>query len=177
MADFEIQRNTRKCAATGRELRPGEWCISALVDEPSGTVRKDFSTEAWQTPPEGTVGWWKTKIEEPAQAKQKWAPSEVMTNYFTQLENDPSREDVRYILALLMVRRRIARVESTETGPDGSEMLTIHIARTDTSHQVRGVLPSDERAQEIQKQLAELLQTPGSVASAPASAGTAPSTA
>lgn len=166
MAEFEIQRNTRKCASTGRELKPGEWCISALVDEPGGTYRKDFATEAWQTPPEGTIGWWKCKIEEPAAAKQKWAPSDVMVSYFNQLENDPSREDVRFILALLMVRRRIARVESTETAKDGSELMTLHVSKTDSTHQVRGVLPSDERAREIQKQLSSLLQTPAGHAAA-----------
>ena len=62
MIDYEVQRCTRHCAATGRELQPGETFYSTLTAEGSQVVRHDYSVEAWQGPPEGVLGWWKSHM-------------------------------------------------------------------------------------------------------------------
>ena len=40
--DYEIQPNSRRCTATGRELQPGERFYSALVEEERRFVRRDI---------------------------------------------------------------------------------------------------------------------------------------
>ena len=54
MTDYQIQASSRRCAATGREIAPGERYYSVLLDQGSSFVRQDFSLEAWQGPPPGT---------------------------------------------------------------------------------------------------------------------------
>jgi len=56
MIDYEVQRCTRRCATTQRELQPGEIFYSTLVAEGAQVVRHDYSQEAWQGPPEGVLG-------------------------------------------------------------------------------------------------------------------------
>ncbi|MDX1946823.1 MAG: hypothetical protein SFU86_15585 [Pirellulaceae bacterium] len=168
MLDFEIQRCSRKCRVTGRELAQGEICYSALVAEGAEVVRRDFSAEAWTGPPEGSVGWWKTIVADPNAGRLQWAPNDVMQNYFDRLEADPTAADIRYVLALLMVRRRIARVERTEEDAAGQKTLVVFCPRTEREYRVPECLPSAERAAAIQQQLADLLQMQGSAA--PASA-------
>ena len=107
MVDFEVQRCTRHCAKTEREFRPGETFVSVLMAEGAEVVRYDYSLEAWDQPPENAVGWWKSVMPEPNAKKVNWAPNDVMLHYFETLESDASKADVRYVLALLMVRRRI----------------------------------------------------------------------
>ena len=51
MTDYQIQPNTRRCAVTGRELRPGERYYTALLETAGHFVRQDFSADAWQGPP------------------------------------------------------------------------------------------------------------------------------
>src|SRR5687767_197677 len=107
MLDFEVERCARRCAKTDREFQPGETYYSALVPRGSGVARLDFSAEAWEGPPEGSLGWWQARLPEPHGNKMHWAPNDVMLHYFEQLDGVADQADVRYVLALLMVRRRV----------------------------------------------------------------------
>jgi hypothetical protein len=161
MLDYEIHRCTRRCAATDRELAIGETCYSVLVPEGATVVRRDYSAEGWSEPPAAAIGWWKTTVTDPHAGRPHWAPNDVMLNYFERLLEDPASEDARYVLALLLVRRRVLRVEGHEKDDQGHETLLLHCGRNDTNYRVTEALPAPERAAAIQQQLAELLQTHG----------------
>src|SRR5687767_3210168 len=161
MIDYEIQRCSRRCAATDRELKSGEVCYSVLVPEGAAVVRRDYSSEAWQGPPENAIASWKSTLVDPHAGRLHWAPNDVMLNYFERLLEDPAAEDARYVLALLLVRRRIARVERSERDAAGREQLVIYCPRNEREYRVAEAMPSPERALEIQQQLAELLQAHG----------------
>jgi hypothetical protein len=159
--DFEIQRSTRRCAATDRPLEPGEVCYSVLEVHGADVIRKDFCRDAWTGPPENAFGWWQYRVPEPNARKLKLAPNDVLLELFDQLGEQPAGEDMRYVLALLLVRRRVFRAESlpdTKPAAIGDvEMLTVFCPRRDATYEVPVVMPSDERIKEIQQQLGELL--------------------
>lgn len=157
MVEYDIQRCTRRCQTTGRELPPGEVVYSVLVETDDIITRQDYSADAWQGPPENAVGWWKGMIAD-AGKRVHWAPHDVMLHYFEQLEGNPAKEDVRYVLALLLVRRRIVRVESTERDAAGVETLVVYSPRNEVEYRVKVVMPAAEREQAIQMELSELLQ-------------------
>ena len=157
MLDFEVQRCTRRCAKTERELRPGEPFFSVLVSEGSQVVRYDYCEEAWEAPPEGTIGFWKSQMPEPNATRINWAPNDVMLDYFQRLETDAAKQDVRYVLALLMIRRRVLRLEDTENVDPGGEVMVLYCSRNETEYKVAVVSPGQERIQEIQQELAQLL--------------------
>ena len=159
MLDYEIQRCSRRCSATDRELKDGETCYSVLMAEGGQVVRRDYSAESWQGPPEEAIGWWKSTVVDPNAGRPHWAPNDVMLNYFERLLEDPTAEDARYVLALLLVRRRVLRVERHERNPAGRDTLVLHCARNECDYRVTEMLPTPERAAAIQQQLAELLQT------------------
>ncbi len=167
MIDYDVQRCSRRCCATERELKDGESCFSVLVAEGGAVVRRDYSAEAWQGPPENAIGWWKTTIVDPNAGRPHWAPNDVMLNYFERLlgdpaaENRPAAEDARYVLALLLVRRRVLRVEGHEQDATGRPTLLLYCARNEAQYRVAEVMPSPERAAAIQQQLSDLLQTHG----------------
>ncbi len=159
MFEFDIQRCARRCAKTEREFRPGEIFHSVLVSEGAAVVRYDYSQEAWEQPPENAVGWWKCQMPEPNAKRVSWAPNDVMLHYLEELEGDPTRADVRYVLALLMVRRRIVRLEDTDTDEAGNEQLVLYCPKNETDYKVMVSDPSPERAAEIQNELNKLLYT------------------
>ena len=156
MVEYDIQRCTRKCAATSRELNPGETVYSVLVADGAEIVRRDYSAEGWSGPPEKSLGWWKSTVEGSGTRKLHWAPHEVILHYFEQLESDPTKADLRYVLALLMVRRRVVRQEATETA-EGREVAVLFCPKTEQEYRALVVMPSAERVQEIQNELAQLL--------------------
>ena len=65
---------------------------------------------------------------------------------------------MRYVLALLMVRRRVFRLEEGEPDQQEGEMLVVYCPRRETTYQVPVVVPDASRAEQIQDELAKLLE-------------------
>lgn len=160
MLDFEIQRCTRRCSLTDRELKPGETIYSAIVARGADVVRLDFAQDAWGEAPDGTIGWWRSQVPDASGKKMHWAPNDVMLHYFEQLAGQEEKQDVRYVLALLMVRRRILRLEENVKDEQGRDLLKLFCPRNETQYEVAAALPDEPRMLEIQTDLAQLLSAP-----------------
>jgi uncharacterized protein YbaR (Trm112 family) len=160
--DYEIQRCSRHCAATDRQLQPGEEFYSVLVADGAKLARYDYSVGAWQGPPEGAIGWWKSQVPRPDAKRVHWAPNDVMLQFFDELEQQPARQDMRYVLALLLVRRRVMRLEEETKESDGREMLVLYCPRREATYRLPVVMPDEARTNEIQRELTQLLFAQGS---------------
>lgn len=156
MVDFEVQRCTRRCAKTQRELQPGELFYSVLVSEGKDVIRYDYAADAWTGEPAQALGWWKSRIPEAHGARPHWALSDLMLQYFEELEGQPSKRDERYVMALLLLRRRIVRSEEIQRDASGKETLILFSPRNEREYQVEVVLPTRERIREIQDNLVRL---------------------
>ena len=157
MLDFEVQRFPRRCCKTDRQFAPGDTFYSALVAKGADVIRQDFSEQAWSGPPEGTIGWWKSQMPDVHASRMHWAPNDVILHYFEQLEGNAEKADMRYVLALLMIRRRIVRLEETETDDQHGELFVLYCPRNEREYRVPVVVPPEPRIGEIQNELAELL--------------------
>jgi hypothetical protein len=160
--DYDLERCSRRCAISGRELSPGEDFFSALVMSGRGAARIDYAAEAWSGPPEGALGWWKSRLPLPEEKPKKaWAPAELMLDLFDRLGEMPDRADARFVLALLLVRRRVLRIEESEHFGE-QERLLLSCPRRHAEYEVIAAAPDEERAHEIQAELETLLQTEAS---------------
>ena len=157
MFDFEVQRCSRHCAKTERTLQPGETYFTALMVEGADVVRYDYSPEAWDGPPAKAIGWWKSQIPTKDSKRLHWAPNDVMLDMFEQLEEEANQQDMRFVLALLLVRRRVFRLEETQIDEQNREQMVLYCPRRETTYEVFSVVPTEERQQEIQEELAKLL--------------------
>ena len=158
MMDYDVQRCTRRCEATNRELAEGETYYSVLVLDGADLQRHDYSTEAWQGPPaEGVVGWWKAQVPTRQAKHARMAPNEVLLELFQELQGQPAAQDMLYVLALLLVRRRVFRLEETQFDDQGREVMVLYCPRQEATYRVGVETPSEQRIAEIQNQLSELL--------------------
>jgi hypothetical protein len=115
--------------------------------------------------PAGAIGWWKSRIPEVTAKKVKLAPNDVLLQLFDKLVEPPGHEDMRYVLALLLIRRRVLRVETPldfstpVAGHDntGAEALVLYCPKRDLSYTVPVQMPTGERVDEIQQRLSEWL--------------------
>jgi hypothetical protein len=155
--DYEIQHAARLCQTTGRELAPGEVYYSALVESGAELTRQDFCVEAWQGPPPDSVGWWKSQRPEAGKRPSAGALNDLMLDLFDQCEHKPEQADMRYVLALLLVRRRVLRAEEDTQDAQGREILVLYCPRRDVTYQIAAVSPDDTRIQQIQDELTRLL--------------------
>ncbi|CAN5867907.1 hypothetical protein BH11PLA1_BH11PLA1_10630 [soil metagenome] len=149
---FSLGRSTRRCAATGRELAPGDACIAVLVDDESaaGARRLDFCPEAWERAtqrPRAMIAFWRTHVSDPGRKERaQLLDDDTLRDLFEQTDpaagmgslegtgdlsgagadagspsgNAERRAALRYVLALMMIRRRLLIV-------DGSSANVMHI--------------------------------------------------
>ncbi|MEE2706003.1 MAG: hypothetical protein VX988_03075 [Planctomycetota bacterium] len=155
--DFTVGRCTRRCSKTERELQPDEPFYSVLACEGVEVVRHDFCEQAWDGPPKDVLGWWKSQMPGKQTNRYNLAPNEILLHYFEELDQQPEKADVRYVMALLLIRRRVARLEESERTDDGSEQLALFCPRNEKNYSVRIAQVSAERRNEIQEELASLL--------------------
>lgn len=156
--DYEIQRCSRQCAATGHEFVPGEAFYSVLLADNAQWRRLDYCVDAWPGPPEKAVGWWKSQRADGASRRAHWAPNDVMLDFFDRLENQADGQDLRYVLSLLLVRRRVMTLEETERDAEGQATLVLYCPRRDATYRVPVAEPDPSRTAQIQEQIAKLLQ-------------------
>ncbi len=157
--DYEIKRCTRRCSVTGRELQEGEDFFSALVADSAEVRRVDYCTEAWNGPPDDVLGWWKSRMPTKAARRARMAPNDVLLDLFHQLEANPQQHDMYYVLALLLVRRRVFRLDEHEDieGDETEETMVVYCPREEATYRIHVATPDDARVVEIQDQLTNLL--------------------
>lgn len=155
--DYEVERCTRHCAASGRELHEGEEFYSVLLAQRGEVHRRDYAAEAWTAPPDGAFAWWKSRMPTREAKQGQLAPNEALLALFNELERSEGSEDLRYVLALLLVRRRVLREEEIEHDETGRGVLVLYCPRDECTHRVPVVTPEPRRADEIQAELSRLL--------------------
>ncbi|MEZ6072982.1 MAG: hypothetical protein R3C10_22640 [Pirellulales bacterium] len=161
--DYHIKRCTRPCATSGRELAEGETFYTVLTASGASVERLDYAADCWEGPPDDALGWWKSTMPTQASRRAKMAPNDVLLHVFDELwQSEESDADLVYVLALLLVRRRIARIEEppaeapTDAAP-AREVMSIYCPRNETSYELTTAPPDETRIEAIQQELARLL--------------------
>jgi hypothetical protein len=137
MTDYQIQASTRRCFATGRELRVGEKYFSVLLEQDGKMVRHDYAAEAWQGPPEGAFSFWMSKVVAPTANRKPPIDDEMLLDCFQRLDGqaEVSRIRFRYVLALLLMRRKLLRFEEVRHEA-GQELLILRTIKTGVEYPV-----------------------------------------
>ena len=108
MQNFDIKRNARKCCKTDKAFRPGDVFCSELVETEDGQLqRKDYASDQWSGMAENAIGWWKQTVPELESGKVYWAPDGVLLSYFRSLLQLPEQAEAAFVMALLMVQKRL----------------------------------------------------------------------
>jgi hypothetical protein len=158
MTDYQIEANTRRCALTGRELRPGEKFFSVLLDEGGKFHRQDFCSEAWQGPPVGAFSFWTGRIPVSEEDRRPRIDDDMLVDCFQRLEGDtePGRVRFRYVVALLLMRRKRFKFEEARTEGD-EEVLLLRCLRTRQQYRVVNPRLTEEEMAAVQEQVFKVL--------------------
>lgn len=175
--NWSIRSRAHTCAVTGRPFEDGESFHTTIYFDPeeNGYVRRDVCAEAWAQEQEQRrpVASWKTVYSKViAEAKPEIAPKEsaqALLQRFIE-EGDPRTENARYILALMLERKR-QLTQTAEKEVDGAKMLFYENKKTGEIFIVRDPeLRLDEIA-DMQDEVATLLAFGGPAADAAKAVG------
>ncbi|MEM8947487.1 MAG: hypothetical protein AAGD11_20100 [Planctomycetota bacterium] len=157
--DFEVRACTRVCAESGNALQPGSAYFSVLALHDNEVVRSDYAVESWQGPPKQHLGWWRSRMPEKVD-RPKLAPAEVMLNLFVSLAECPAEQQFRYVLGLLLMRKKTLRRVGSSI-EEGRHILLIDNPKTNDQYELVVDEPDGEAAEQIQQKMIDLLYGDG----------------
>ena len=157
--NYDIASTTRRCARTGRDLRPGERHMVVLHDRDEQLLREDISLEAWQTPPENAFAWWQSTVPEPGSQARLMIDEGLVYDCFLRLEGDlePQKVNFRYVLALWLLRKRKLKFEEVKKDEQG-EWLMLREARIKKMHQVLDPHLNEDAIGQVQQDVEQMLR-------------------
>jgi hypothetical protein len=158
MTEYQIQANTRRCAATGRELRTGEKYYSVLIADHDKLCRQDYAADAWHGPPPGAFGFWAGRVPSADDNQRPRIDDDLLADCFQRLEGqtDPARVNFRYIMALLLMRRKRFKFEEVRR-QSGEEILRLRCTRTRAVHEVVNPNLTEAEMEAVQEEVFQVL--------------------
>jgi hypothetical protein len=158
MIDYPIEVDTRRCSVSGRELQPGERFYGVLVQEGNKLVRKDYAAESWQGPPQGAFSFWAGRVPLREQSPRPKIDDELLCNCFQRLGDpeDEGRVNFRFVVALLLMRRKRLRFEEAVVEED-REVLCLRDSRTRELYRVLNPRLADDQIQAVQDEVFQVL--------------------
>jgi hypothetical protein len=111
--EWNIQARALQCAVSGRPFAKGETVYSALYWREGQYARVDLNAEAWAARNENIapVSAWQTEFVPPAPPAPEPLKKDDAESLLRRLmaENDPATRNARYILALMLERKKVLR--------------------------------------------------------------------
>ena len=160
MTEYDIQGPARVCAASGRELKPGDRFFAVLAESEGKLVRTDFAAEAWPGPPAAAVAYWAGKVPAAGHKPRKAVVNDdLLLDCFDRLKDtaDADGLNFRYVATLLLMRRKRFKFEDAARDADGRDVLIVRDARGGAIHHVTDPRLTDEQVAAVQAEVFRVL--------------------
>jgi hypothetical protein len=170
--EWNIQARALQCAATGRSFEKGERIFSALYWRDGQYQRVDLCADAWQARNENIepLSAWQTEFVPPPPPEAEALKKDDAESLLRRLiaENAPGTRNARYILALMLERKKVLRQIERQKQEGISTLVYEHIPSSEVWLIEDPGLKLGELTS-VQDEVARLL-TPAGESPAPASA-------
>ena len=157
MQEFSIQRSSRKCHKADRPFEAGERYYSVVLQRGSELVRQDFSIEHWKGLPEKAVGWWINQMPAKQSGKLTLAPTLVLLDALEKLCEQPDNGDLAYLLAVLLIRRRLLTEHASEQSDGEPSYMQLTHSSNGREFLVPVNMPNPDRTETLHQKLIDLL--------------------
>jgi hypothetical protein len=160
MDEWEINKPLGQCYGTERKIESGEEYFAALVETAEGLQRRDFCADYWDSQKPDVFCYWKTRLPEPGQKKQLFVDDQMLMAFFERLEKETGQEKInfRFVLALILMRKRILKYDDTRT-EDDREIWRLRIVGEKQIVEVINPHLDEEQIEQLSSQIGEILQT------------------
>lgn len=159
--EWQLDAPKGRCAVTNRLLAEGEEFYSVIFADDTvegGFRRVDYSLEAWQGVPEGAFCHFRTQVPAKEKRRRLLVDNDILVNFFQRLgeETQAHRNAFRFVLALILMRKRILRYEGSEN-VGGEEIWTMTLVSDRTTHRVVNPKLTEEQIEGVSGQLGAIL--------------------
>lgn len=160
--EWTIHGRAHQCAATGTQFADGEFFYTLLFDDKTGYRREDLSEEAWKSRPADApapFSFWRMKYTPPpppeAETLGKQTAEDLLRRYMA--ENSPEHANARFLLAVMLERKRILKEIETKHAEDGTLLRIYEHAKTGEVFVVPDPQLRLDQLADVQQQVAQFL--------------------
>jgi hypothetical protein len=159
MTDYEIQGPTRVCAATGRELKPGDPYHAVLTRQEGRFARTDYAAEEWPGTPQDAVADWTGRVPASDKPPRPVVNAELLLDCFDRLKDaaDENGRNFRYVAALLLMRKKRFKFEDVARDDAGQDILILKDTRSGSVHEIVDPRLNEEQIVAVQNEVFRVL--------------------
>lgn len=125
VTEWKIEKAAKVCQACSRHFTPGERFFSALYLEGEAFQRRNYCSACWTSAAEA-YSFWRTRAPEPRERKRE--DRAALLAFFERLMDSPregTEGKVAFVLALLLLRKRVLRLKHRVVRDGGGETLLL----------------------------------------------------
>jgi len=168
--EYNITRATGRCAACERQMQPGEEFIALVRPAPEDAeeefLRADFCLACWASDGEqmrngpGVLGVWRSRVPEPSQKRKTFVDDDLLVSFFERLDGteEPAKRDFRFVLALILMRKKLLVYDRARQGADGLDIWTMHFKGNERTCEVVDPHLDEGRIADVSGQLGHILE-------------------
>jgi hypothetical protein len=158
---WRFGRRSGGCTGCGAAFQPGKDAVSAIYAAEATFERRDWCGACFQDPARrGTpFSWWSAVVPEPEKKKAVFDLG-VAKEFLQRLlrEDDPARRSLRYLLTLLLLRKRAVVLVGQEPR-DGVDVLAVRVPPDEeTVHEIPCVELDEAETERLRDELGRLFQ-------------------
>lgn len=157
--DWEIAKSQLKCQQCERPFAEQEEFFSALYEEDNRFVRKDYCTACWEKIDSATAySFWKTRCIPKPEKVKKFVDDSVILDFFIRLQEsaEPAKKNFRYVLALLLMRKKLLKLKDIKKG-EGGEALILYYPDEDRYFEVYNPQLTEEQITQVTEEVGQIL--------------------
>jgi hypothetical protein len=157
---YEVARPQGRCHVTGNPIEPDTRFMAALRETPAGFERVDVSLDAWpQFDRSNILAHWQTVMPRAEQKKKVFVDDQVLCELFERLggATEPNKLNFRFVLGLILMRKRMIVYEDTRVGADGREVWSVRFKGRDDRLDLLNPKLDESQVHEVSAQLGEIL--------------------
>jgi len=158
--EWELRELSRQCAQCACVFRAGETMFSAVFERGDAFERLDFCGPCFHDlPAEGVFARWRTQVPLPSEPPLRRAVNEsAVREFFERLAGaeDRMKRNFRYVLALMLMRRKALRFVGVHRG-EGGEELVLRDPRTQQEHRVYNPQLTEEEIAALTEEVGKVL--------------------
>jgi len=157
---WQVEPIKGRCAVTGAVIEQGQEFYTVLFEDGESFRREDYSASAWTGPPEGCFCTFKSRMPVKERRKKLFVDDDVLVNFFIRLaeETEPVRVQFRFVLALMLMRKRILKYDGSRV-ENGVEVWSMIMPKDQTTHRVINPALTDNQIGGVSEQLTAILNT------------------
>lgn len=162
--EYNFSKTSGQCVTCKNALVPEQEFMGTIREQSEEILREDYCLPCWQAQPRDgqadILGVWQSQVPKPEEKKKLFIDNDLLMNFFQRLEGSEENAKIsfRFVLALILMRKKLLVYDRMEKKPDHSEVWHMHFKGSDQDHLVHDPHMDEDKIAEVSQNLGQILE-------------------